>query len=90
MECGASVVNHVKEFFVREFRKNFNLKFSLFPISPASVKYCSICSTVDSMVSPTNIANLGILQPLGSPVYKTYSDKGDTKFGLCKPTFKPF
>jgi hypothetical protein len=38
MECGASMVNNVKAFFVREFGKNFNLKFSLFAISPASVK----------------------------------------------------
>jgi len=39
MECGASVVNHAKAFFVREFgKKNFNLKFPFFAISPASVK----------------------------------------------------
>jgi hypothetical protein len=88
MECGASVVNHVKIFFVRTLRKNFNLKFSLFAISPASVKYRVICSTLDSLVSPANVVNLGILKPLGSSVCKTYYDKEDTKFGLCNPMFK--
>jgi hypothetical protein len=68
MECGGRVVNHVKAFFVREFGKYFILKFSLFAMSPASVRNLAICSTVDSLVSPANLVNFGILTPLGSSV----------------------
>ena len=50
----------------------------------------AMCSTVDSLVSPANLVNFGIFQFLGNSASKTYSDKGDTKFGLCKPILKPF
>jgi len=59
------VVNQMKAFLVREIGKYFNLKFSLFAISPASVRYRAICLTVDSLVSPTNLVNLGVFHPLG-------------------------
>ena len=84
------MVNHVKAFLVRELGKNFIFKSSLFAKFPASAKYLAICSTVDSLVSPANFVNLGIFHPLGNSACNTYSDKGDTKFGLCNPVFKPF
>lgn len=84
------MVNHVKAFLVREFGKNLIFKFSLFAISSASVWYRAICSIVDSLVSPSNLVNLETFHPLEISVWKTYSVKGDTKFGLCNPAFKPF
>jgi len=41
-ECGGRVVNQVKAFFVREFGKNFNLKFSLFVVSCLSQITCNV------------------------------------------------
>lgn len=78
MECGRSIVNHVKAFLVKEFGKYFIFKFSLFTISHASIRYQVISSTTDSLVSPTNLMNLGTFQPLGSLVYSIYSNKTDT------------
>jgi hypothetical protein len=58
-EFGGRVVNQVKAFFVREFGNYFNLRFSLFAKFPDSAKYLAICSTIDSLVSPTNLVYLG-------------------------------
>jgi len=90
MEWGGNVVNQVKAFFVRELGKYFIFKFSLFAKSLASIRYQAIHSTVDSLVSPANLVNLGIFVFLGKSVSNTYSDNVDTKFGLCSPILKPF
>lgn len=58
MEYAGNLVNHVNAFFVRELGKYLILKFSLFVMSPSLVKYRAICSTVDSLMSPTNLVNL--------------------------------
>jgi len=50
----------MKAFFVREFGKYFNLKFSSLAKSPPYVKYRVICLTMDSLVSSANLVNLGI------------------------------
>lgn len=90
MECAGRVANHVKVFFIRKLGKYLILKFSLFGMSPALVKYQAICSTVDSFISPANLVNLGTFHPLGSSVCNTYSANGDVYFGLCRPMFIPF
>ena len=87
---GGRVVNQVNAFFVRELGKYLILGFSLFEISPASIKYLATCSTVDSVVSPENLVNLGTLHLGGKSVCNTYSDSGDVKLGLWKPVFIPF
>lgn len=45
---------------------------------------------VDSLVSLSNLVNLRNFKPLGSSVCKTYSDDAKTKFGLWRPTLRPF
>src|ERR1051325_70164 len=77
MDPGGNVVNHVKAFLVRELRKYLILRFSLFAMSPTSVRYLAMCSTVDSLVSPANFVNLGILYPLGKSVCITKSAIGE-------------
>ena len=77
IEFVGTMVNHVKEFLVRELGKYFILKFSLFAISHASIRYLATCSTVDSLVSLENLVNLGTFHLAGNYDYKTYSDKGD-------------
>ena len=76
------MVNQVKAFLVRELGKYLILRLSLFDISPASIKYLAICSTVDSVVSPENLVNFGTFHLGGKSVCKIYSDNGDVKFGL--------
>ena len=90
IEFGGKVVNHVKAALVREEWKCFTLKFSLFDISPDSVKYLAICSTVDSPDSPPNFVYLGIFHPLGFSVCYIYSNKGEEYVGLWSMVFIPF
>lgn len=70
-------MNHVKAFLVGELGMYFNFIFSLFAISPASVRYLSTCSIVDSLVSPENFVNFGTFLLGGNSDYKIYSDNGD-------------
>ena len=71
IELGGRVVNQVNAFFVRELGKYLILKFSLFEISPASIKYLVTCSIVDYVVSPENLVNLGTLH-LGGSLFVTH------------------
>ena len=72
----------MKAFFVRELGKCLILRFSLFAISPASIKYLATCLIVDSVVSPENLVNFGTF-PLGDKsVCRIYSYNGDVMFGL--------
>ena len=67
----------MKELFMRELGKYFILRLSLFGMSPPSIKYLATCSTVDSVVSPKNLVNLGIFVLGGVFACRIYSDKGD-------------
>lgn len=64
-------MNHVKAFFVRKFGGNLIFIFSLFAISLASVWYQAICSTIDSLVSPKNLVNLGTFHLLWGSTCRT-------------------
>lgn len=72
MEFGARVVNQVNAFLVSELGKYLILKFSLFDVSSASVRYLAMCSTVDSLVSPVNFVNFWTFHPLGNSICKMY------------------
>lgn len=67
---------HVKVFLVIEFGKYLIFQFSLLAKSPALVWYRATCSTVDSLVSPTNLVNFGTFQPLENSGFLTYVDNG--------------
>ena len=77
MDPGGKVVNHVKAFFVKELGKYLILRSSLLAISPASVSYLPMSSTVDSFASPANFIHLGPLYPLGKSVCIMQSNIGE-------------
>lgn len=50
MKFGVRVVNQVNVLLVSELGKYLILKFLLFDISPASVRYLAMCLMVNSLV----------------------------------------